>query len=318
MPRTVNPTGFGGPEVLELFETATPAPRRDEVLVEVRATGVNPIDWKLYSGSFHKIDPRNRTAPAAAVPAVGWECAGIVTAVGEEVTGVEVGAEVIVYPVIGAYADYVTVPAGSLTPKPAGLGWAEAGGLMLAGTTAVHALAAADVGPEDTVLVHGASGGVGLMAVQLARALGAVVIGTASPPRHDLLRSLGAVPVAYGPGLLDRVRASSDAPVTAALDLVGTDEALDVSLALVKDPQRIASITGTDRRRQAGVKLLGNGPGQDAGTELRAAARESLAGRAGSGELTVFVDGTFPLDRVADAHRTGIEGHGPGKLVVLP
>jgi NADPH:quinone reductase-like Zn-dependent oxidoreductase len=242
----------------------------------------------------------------------------VITAVGSEVTGAKVGDEVLVYPVTAAYADYVTAPVTSLIPKPATLGWAEAGGLLLAGTTAVHVLHAAGVGEGDTVLVHGGSGGVGLMAVQLAAARAATVIATAAERNHDLLRDLGAIPVAYGPGLLDRVRAVAPGGITAAVDLVGTAEALDTSLELVADRQRIASITGTERRAAAGIKVLGNGPGQDTGTEIRNAARADLAERAGAGELRVVVSTVYPLAEAAKAHEAGIAGHTPGKLVLLP
>ncbi|WNV85552.1 NADP-dependent oxidoreductase [Umezawaea sp. Da 62-37] len=320
MPRIVRPTSYGSPDVLTTTEVPVPKAAADGVVVEVRAAGVNPIDWKLYSGSFHAVDDDHKDAAgiAASMPAIGLECAGVVTEVGADVTGVRVGDEVIVHPVTAAYADYVTAPATSVVAKPAGLGWAEAGSLMLAGTTAVHALHAAGVGAGDTVLVHGGAGGVGLMGVQLAAAAGAAVIATASERNHALLRELGATPVAYGPGLADRVRATAPRGVTAAVDFAGTDEALDVSLELVADRDRIASIAGSPRRAAAGVKLLGYGPGQDAGTAIRAAARGELAERAGSGALRVVVDTTFPLAEAAKAHEVGLAGHAPGKLVLIP
>ncbi|MEV6633651.1 NADP-dependent oxidoreductase [Actinoplanes sp. NPDC051470] len=302
--------------------TEVPAPRASdgEVVVEVRAAGVNPIDWKIYSGAFHTVDDDHKDAAgiAASMPSIGLECAGVITEVGAEVTGVRVGDEVIVYPVTGAYADYVTAPAASIVAKPAGLGWAEAGSLLLTGTTAVHALQVTGVGAGDTVLVHGGSGGVGLMGVQLAAAAGATVVATAAERNHALLRELKAVPVAYGPGLADRVRAAAPRGVSAAVDFAGTDEALDVSLELVADRARIASITGSARRASAGIRLLGYGPGQDAGTEVRNAARRDLVERAGSGALRVIVEATFPLADAAKAHEIGLAGHGPGKLVLLP
>ncbi len=324
MARTVRPTAFGTPDVLETASVPVPWPAADEVVARVRAAGVNPIDWKLYSGAFHAVDDRHKGAAGVigALPRLGLECAGVVTTVGAEAAesgvGARVGDEVIVYPVTGAYADYVTAPVTSLIPKPAGLDWPEAGSLMLAGTTAAHTLDATGVGPGDTVLVHGGSGGVGLMAVQLAVALGATVIATAAERNHALLRGLGALPVSYGPGLLDRVRAAAPDGVTAAIDCVGTDEALDTSVELVADRRRIASITGTDRRVTAGIKIIGNGPGQDAGTELRHAARAGLAARAGKGELRVLVAAVFPLSEAARAHRAGAAGHAPGKLVLVP
>ncbi|MGW1563934.1 NADP-dependent oxidoreductase [Streptomyces sp. NPDC002144] len=320
MPRIVRPTAYGTPEVLAVTTVPVPRAAADGVVVQVRAAGVNPIDWKLYSGTFHAVDDDLKDAAGitASMPYIGLECAGVVTEVGAEVTGVGIGDEVIVYPVTAAYADYVTAPATSVFRKPAGLGWAEAGSLMLAGTTAVHALEAVGVGTGDTVLVHGGSGGVGLMGVQLAAARGATVIATAAERNHPLLRDLGATPVVYGPGLADRVRGAAPRGVSTAVDFAGTDEALDVSLELVADRQRIASITGSPRREEAGIKLLGYGPGQDAGTEVRAAARHDLVKRAGSGELRVIVAATYPLSEAAQAHRAGLAGHAPGKLVLTP
>jgi NADPH:quinone reductase-like Zn-dependent oxidoreductase len=321
MARIVRPVAYGSPDVLRVVDVATPDPGPGEVLVRVRAAGVNPIDWKLYSGAFHRVDDRHSDAAgveADSLPRIGLECAGVVDAVGAGVDARTVGDEVIVYPVTAAYADYVVVPTSSLTAKPSGMGWPEAGALMLAGTTASHALHAADVRHGETVLVHGGSGGVGLMAVQLAVGLGATVVATAAVANHGLLRRLGAVPVTYGPGLLDRVRAAAPDGVDAALDLVGTDEALDTSLALVAGPGRIASITGGPRRALEGARVLGNAPGADIGTEVREAARPALAAHVRSGNLTVIVAATYPLESATEAHRAGLTGHAPGKLVLVP
>jgi NADPH:quinone reductase-like Zn-dependent oxidoreductase len=320
MARNIRPRTYGTPDVLEQVEYANLQAGEGEVVVDVRAAGVNPVDWKVYSGTFHAVDDKHKGSAGleAVMPALGLECAGVVSEVGPGVVGVQVGDEVIVYPVTGAYADQVLVPVSSLIPKPRALGWSEAGGLMLAGTTAAHALHAAGVGQGDTVLVHGGSGGVGLMAIQLAKIAGAEVIATAAARNHALLRELGATPVVYGPGLAQRVRESVGDRVTAALDLAGTDEALDVSLELVGDPRRIASITGSERRAGAGIKLLGYGPGQDAGTEFRAAARADLAEHAGGAELRVVIADTFPLAEAARAHVLGQSSHQPGKIILIP
>lgn len=162
----------------------------------VRAAGVNPIDWKLYSGLMG-------TDPASLPMRLGSEAAGVVSAVGEGVESVAVGDEVIAYPARGACAAELVVAVDAVTPKPDSIDWQQAAGLLLTGATAVHALVVVDVQSGDTVLVHGAAGGVGLTAVQLAVARGATVIATASPTSHDLLRELGAVAVAYGEGLAD-------------------------------------------------------------------------------------------------------------------
>lgn len=303
---------FGGPEVLRVVVTDVPEPGPGEVRLEVRAAGVNPADVKARRGLFGGGLPRR----------LGSEVAGVVVEVGPDVAGVGVGVgvgdEVIGFRVVGGYASELVVPVDALTPKPASVTWEEAAGLMVAGAAAVHALTATAVGEGDVVLVHGASGGVGQAAVQLARLRGARVIGTASPRNHALVRELGAEPVAYGDGLADRVRDLAPAGVSAALDLVGTDEALDVSLALVADRHRIATIANFDRGPAAGVRVLGGGPGADPGTELRDAARPELARLAGSGLLRVPVAATFPLAEVADAHRLVEGGHATGKVVLVP
>jgi NADPH:quinone reductase-like Zn-dependent oxidoreductase len=153
------------------------------------------------------------------------------------------------------------------------------------------------------------------MVVQLAVTRGATVIATASEAKHDLLRSLGATPVTYGDGLLDRVRAAAPSGVDAAIDLIGTDEAIDVSLALVGDPRRVVSIAGY-RRRDTGIFLIGGGG--DPGTEIRDAARPEVARLLASGELTLPIQATYPLEDTAEAHREGLTGHTRGKLVIVP
>lgn len=311
MTRIVAATGYGGPENLSLLDVPTPEPGPGEVRVEVRAAGVNPIDVKSYSGMFG-------TDPANLPVRLGHEAAGVVTAVGEGVAGVAVGDEVIAYPAPHAYATEVVVPVTSVIPKPAGLDWPVAGGLMVVGATAVHALESVRLAAGETVLVHGAAGGVGLLTVQLAAQRGGTVIGTASPAKHDLLRSLGATPVAYGPGLAERVRAVAPDGVDAALDLVGTDEALDVSTELVADRSRITTIAGFLRGPELGVNLIGGGPGADPGTEVRAAARQPLADAAAKGELSLVVAGVYPFAQAAEAHRLVQGGHVSGKLVLTP
>jgi len=315
MSRVVVATAFGGPEVLSVVEQPAETPGPGEVLLEVRAAGINPADWKGYSGAFG-------TDPAKLPLRLGFEAAGVVAAVGEGAEGplgpLAVGDEVIGFRLTGAYASDVVVPGATLVPKPAALSWAQAGGLMLAGATAVHALTATAVGTGDTVIVHGGAGGVGLMVVQIAAARGARVIGTVGGDGAELVRRFGAEPVRYGDGLTDRVREIAPEGVTAAVDTVGTDEALDVSLELVADRRRIATIAAFARGAEAGVTVLGNGPGADPGTELRAAARPELTRLVESGELEVVVAGSYPLADVAAAHRAGQAGHTHGKLVLVP
>jgi len=315
MSQVVIATAYGGPEVLSVVDEPVPDPGPGEARISVRASGVNPADYKTYSGAFG-------TDPAKLPLRIGSEMAGVVTAVGAGAAGpagpVSVGDEVIGYRVAGGYAAELVAPATALVPRPARLDWPQAAGLLLTGVTAWHALEATGTKAGDTVLVHGASGGVGLMAVQLAAARGATVIGTASPARHDLLRELGAVPVTYGAGLADRVRAAAPGGVDVALDLVGTDEAVDVSLELVADRSRIASIAAFRRGPGLGIKLLGGGPGADPGTEIRQAARLPLVQLAQDGRLRVLVSRTYPLAEVAAAHREVIAGHATGKIALIP
>ena len=218
----------------------------------------------------------------------------------------------------GAYAAQLVVPASALVPKPDTLDWAQASGLMLAGVTAWHLLEATGVGAGDTVLIHGGAGGVGVMAVQLAVDRGAAVVATASPKNHEFLRELGAIPVEYGTGLMDRARAAAPDGLDAALDLAGTDEALDVSFVLVPDRTRIATIVSFERGLNTGIQVLGGAPGADPGTEIRYAARLELTRLAQEGKLRVFVSQTFPLAEAAEAHRVIMEGHTEGKIALIP
>lgn len=310
MTRSIVATGYGGPEVLALQDIELPEPGPGQVLVEVRAAGTNPIDYKLYSGQMGD-DPANLPLP------VGMEAAGVVVSVPPGAAGytgpLTVGDEVIVTNVSGGYADRVLVEAADLGHKPESLSFAQAAGLLLVAGTAWHLLTDTGVGTGDTVLIHGASGGVGLMAVQLAVARGARVIATASPARHDQLREYGAEPVAYGDGLADRVRAIGT--VDAALDLVGTDEALDTSVELVADRRRIATIAGFARATELGIAAL---TGADGGQEIRDASRVEVIRLATAGRLAVTVDKVFPLADAAAAHRYLQTGHARGKVVLVP
>jgi NADPH:quinone reductase len=315
MTRVVVAPAYGGPEVLAVVDKPVAPPAAGQVLVEVRAAGVNPVDWKSYSGAMGADPGRLPIRP-------GSEVSGVVAAVGPDAIGpagpIAVGDEVIGFRVTGGYAGRLVAPASAVVPKPARMDWPAAAGLMLTGVTAVHALTAVSVGTGDTVLVHGASGGVGLMLLQLAAARGARVIGTAGADGAALVRRFGAEPVAYGDGLAGQVRALAPDGVTAAVDTVGSDEAVDVSLALLPDRDRFVTIAAFARGAELDLKRIGGGAGADPGTALRDAARLELTRLVDAGALTVVVDATFPLDRAADAHRQGMRGHSHGKLVLLP
>ncbi|GAA2832029.1 NADP-dependent oxidoreductase [Kitasatospora sp. CM 4170] len=297
---------YGGPEVVEYTELPDPKVGPDSVLVQVRAAGVNPVDWKVREGRLDGLID-------AHFPLVmGWDAAGVVRAVGGGVTEFEPGDEVYGYVrkdavEHGTYAELVAAPVRTLAHRPAALDWAQSGGLPLAGLTALQALRAVRVGAGDTVLVHAAAGGVGHLAVQLARAFGARVIGTAGERNHDYLRGLGAEPVAHGEGLAERVRALAPDGVDAAVDLVGGGAA-GLSAALVADPARIASVA------DYGVRALG---GQYVWARPDAAGLAELAGLADAGRLTVTVASTFPLAQAASAQALSAEGRTRGKIVLL-
>ncbi|BBZ01326.1 putative oxidoreductase [Mycolicibacterium chitae] len=311
MTKTVVAERYGGPEVLAIHDIPLPTVGPGQVVVDVRAAGTNPVDYKLYSGQMGD-DPDALPMP------VGMEAAGVIVeapARAEGYTGpLKTGDAVIVTNVRSAYADKLVAKAADVGHKPATLTFEEAAGLLLTGGTAWHLLTKTGVGTNDTVLIHGAGGGVGLMAVQLATARGARVIGTASAGRHDQLRHYGAEPVEYGPGLIERLRAL-DTPIDAALDLVGTDEALDTSVELVADRARIATIAGFARAGELGIAALS---GADDGRAIRDASRPELIRLAASGQLRVTVDKVFGLAEAAEAHRYLQTGHARGKVVLVP
>lgn len=309
MTRIVVATDFGGPEKLVVEDVETPQPGAGEVRVTVRAIGVNPVDWKIYAGYMSK-DPQ-------ALRSFGSEVSGVVSAVGDGVDTWAVGDAVVAPQVPGdAYAEEVIVPADGLLAKPEGLSFELAAAATLVGGTAEHALETVHVTHGDTVLVHGGSGGVGGVVVQLARRRGARVVATGSERNQDYLRELGAEPVVYGPGLADRVRAiAGDAGVDAAIDTVGTDEALDASVELVADRGRIVTIAGFGRADELGIHAIG---GADPGTEIRRRAYPEVLALLAAGELELPIAATYPLEETAQAHRDSQAGHTRGKLVVVP
>lgn len=313
MARAVFATAYGGPENLSIVDVDLPVPGPGQITAEPRAIGVNPIDSKLYSGAFGE-DPANLPMP------IGLEFAGVVTAVGPEARGpagpLAVGDEVVVHPARGAYATAVNVSAAKAVPKPPGLAWESAGGMLLAGSAAVHLLSLTGALPGRTLLIHGVSGAVGLLAAQLALLDGAHVVGTASGSRSAALRELGITPVEYGPGLAERVRAAAPSEIAGALDAVGTDEAVDTSLEFVA-PELVIT-TAAFHRVGDGITAVGSGPGADPGTEIRGRAWERLLPLAAEGRLRLPIGRTFPLAEAAAAHRLSIDGHPGGKIVLLP
>lgn len=301
-------TEYGDVDVLQVGELPDPVPGPDDLVVRVAAAGVNPVDWKIRAGYLDALFP-------AGFPIVpGWDLAGTVEAVGPAVTSYAVGDRVLGYArkdhvQHGTTAELVRVAERHVAPLPEGVELTTAAAIPLAGLTALQAIEAVGVRDGDTVLVNAAAGGVGAFAVQLARLRGARVVGTASEGNHEYLRSIGAEPVTYGDGLADRVRALLDgAPVTAALDFVGGEEAVAVSFELVEDASRVVTVTD-------GAPVLQRG-GRYVFVRPDSAQLATLAGLVADGSVVVEVSRTFALDEVGAAHELSATGHGRGKVVV--
>jgi NADPH:quinone reductase-like Zn-dependent oxidoreductase len=313
--RQVVATGYGGPENLEVREHDPGRPADGQVLIDVRAAGVNAWDVKSYSGGDFGEDPN-------ALPILlGAEVSGVVAAVGDGADGpggpIAVGDEVIAWPVSGGYADRVVADAGRVVPKPASMSWEQAAGLMLTGAAATHLVVATDVHEGDVALLHGAAGGVGLFAAQLARQRGARVIGSALPDDHEVLRALGVEPLDFRAGLKENVKRLAPEGIDVVLDAVGAEPVLDLSLDVAKDESRIATLVPSPAATERGIKQLGFGEHADPGDAIRSAARLQLTRAFEDGWLTIKVADTFSLEDAADAHRAMVGAHGAGKLVLI-
>ncbi len=289
---------FGGPEVLEIVDLPDPHPGPGAVRIAVHAAGVNASDWKKRQGLMDPELPQT----------LGHEAAGLVDELGEGVTGVVVGDRVFGFSAEAAQAELTVL--SDYAPIPPSLDFAEAAALPAAIETATRALDQLGVGSGSTLLVNGASGSVGGAAVQLAVARGLRVIGTASPRNHEYLRSLGAEPVAYGEGLVGRVRALAPDGVDAALDVAGSG-VLPGLIELAGGPQHVVTIADFAGAREHGVRFSSG----DAGRAVHALA--GIGELIESGRFSVPVVQTFPLIEVAEAHRLGEAGHVRGKLVLV-
>ncbi|NIH85111.1 NADP-dependent oxidoreductase [Amycolatopsis granulosa] len=293
---------YGSADDLQLIDLPDPKVGPAEVLIRVKAAAVNPVDWKLAAGGLDGLmEVRFPLVP-------GWDVAGVVEKVGLDAGEFAVGDEVFGYirkdwVQQGAYAELASANVRMLAKKPRSLDWAQAAGVPLAGLTALRALKRVGVRAGDTVLIHAAAGGVGSFATQIAVALGARVIGTASERNHDYLRSLGAEPVAYGEGLAERLRAAGG--IDAAVDFVGGD-AVEVSLEFVR-PERVASVANPEAETRGGHYVWVRP--DDAGLA-------ELARLADDGKLTVHVDHALPLAEAAQAWRLSQSGRTRGKIVL--
>lgn len=293
---------YGGPDVLVPVEAPDPVPGVGQVRIRVKAAGVQPFDCATRRGEFANYVPL--TFPAR----LGNEVAGIVDRVDPGLTNLAEGDEVIAFLTMEGYADTVVVPGDQVAAKPAAMPWPEAGVLSASGQTASTALDELGVSSGETVLIHAAAGGVGSFAVQIARSRGATVIGTASQTNHDYLRALGAIPVTYGPGLADRVRAAAPSGVDAVLDAIG-GEALHVSVELLGATKRIVTIADWAAAARLGVRRIG--------TERSVGKLIDLSRMYTDGRLKIAVAKTFALTRAADAHREVETGHVRGKVALI-
>lgn len=293
-------------DALEVREVPEPKLPPASVLVEVRAAGVNPVDWKVMAGGLDALMPTQFPV----IP--GWDVAGVVVAVGLDTPEFAVGDEVMAYArkdtvSAGTFAKRVAVPISAVARKPASLSWEEAGALPLAGGTALRSIDALGDLAGRTVLIHGAAGGVGGFAVQIAAARGAKVIATGSERNHDYIRSLGGEPTSYGEGLAGRVRELSGGLVDAVADFVGGQ--LEVTLDVLSDDGVHVS-TADPSVAQHGGRYIWVRPDGTQTARLGALADEGL--------LRVEIAETFPLDGVADAFAASQSGHTRGKLVIVP
>ncbi|MET3545281.1 NADPH:quinone reductase-like Zn-dependent oxidoreductase [Paenibacillus favisporus] len=295
---------LGPPDVLQLTELPVPSAGPGTVRVRVQTAGVMPIDAKVRSGSV----PYAQSHPFPIIP--GNEFAGIIDEVGDGVSEFVRGDEVIGFTMFGGYAEYVVVSSDQLVRKPAAMPWETAGGFTGNGQGAHMALEEIRIQPGDTVLIHGAAGGLGTFAVQLALAWGAGrVIGTASEANHDHLRRLGAIPLGYGVGLAARVRAIAPAGVDAALHAGGADDlALQASVDLVQDLSRIVAMVPSVQAQTLGIRQL-------IGTRSKERLAE-LVRIYNEGKVDIHIRKVLPLDQAREAHREIESGHGRGKIVL--
>lgn len=302
MSRFVQQQRFGGPEQLEVVERDAPHAGPGQVRVRVAAAGLNPVDWKV--GQSEQV----AAAFGVTLPAgFGNDLAGTVDEIGPGVEGWTVGDRVFGGSRGAAVADHAVVDPAKLTRTPDGLSDVVAGALQIAGRTADAAVGAVAPQPGETVLIGGAAGGVGVLATQLAVATGARVLASASETNHDFLRELGAEPVAYGEGLVERVRALATAGVDAAIDLHGTTT-IDAALELGVAPQRIAAIAAGQGVPE-GVIATG-------GQAASPGALERIAAALADGALVLPIEQTFPIERIREAVELQRAGHVRGKVVV--
>ena len=306
MSRAVRFDHYGDRDVLYVADVAVPEPAAGEVVVAVRAAGINPGEAAIRNGALEA------SFPATFPSGEGSDLAGVVSAVGDGVTEFAVGDEVLGWSWRrSSHAEYVAVPVTQLIHKRAGLSWEVAGSLYVVGCTAYAAVRAVGAGPDDTVAVSGAAGGVGSVVVQLLRTKDATVLGIASPPHHDWLAAHGVIPVSYGDGLAERLRAAAPNGIDAFIDLFGPQYVqLAVDLGIARD--RIETIISREKAQELGTKAEGSA---DASTTD---VLSQMADLVASGQIEIPIAATYKLEQVRDAFAELEQRHTLGKIVLIP
>jgi NADPH:quinone reductase-like Zn-dependent oxidoreductase len=304
--RAVQFDEYGGVDVLQVVDVPAPVPAAGEVLVRVESSGINPGEAAIRSGALHD------RWPATFPSGEGSDLAGVIEQVGTGVDAFGPGDEVIGFTDNRAsHAELVVVDAEHLIPRPPAVPWDAAGALFVAGTTAWAAVRAVSPSTGDLIVVSGASGGVGCLAVQLARNAGASVIGLASPPHHDWLRDHGAIPVSYGDGVAERIREAASTQVDALVDTFGSGY-VDLAIQLGVAPERIDTIIDYQAAARYGTKTDANAEGASAQV------LSELAQLIATGALEIPIARAYPLEQVRDAYRELEQRHTLGKIVLHP
>jgi NADPH:quinone reductase len=306
VPRAVQFDEYGGLDVLTVRDVEVREPGKEEVVVEVKAAGINPGEASIRKGLLAE------RFPATFPSGEGSDLAGVVKEIGVDVVGFAPGDEVLGWSEErSSHAELCVVPADQLVPKPADLSWEAAGALYVVGVTAFAAVRAVDISAGDVVVVSAAAGGVGTITVQLLKVKGAEVIGLASEDHHDWLRAKGVIPVTYGDGVEGRILEATPRGVDAFIDLFGPDY-IDLALRLDLPPEKIETIIAYERAAEVGAKSEGS---SDASTpEILGEMAELVA----TGKIEVPIAATYPLEEVREAFEQLEDRHTLGKIVLLP
>ena len=306
MARAVRFDRYGDRDVLYVADVAVPEPADGEVVVQVRAAGINPGEAAIRKGALAA------SFPATFPSGEGSDLAGVVSAIGDGVAEFAVGDDVLGWSWSrSSQAEYVAVPVTQLIRKPARLSWEAAGSLYVVGCTAYAAVRAVGANPGDTVAVSAAAGGVGSVVVQLLRTMGVTVLGIASPPHHEWLAAHGVIPISYGDGLEERLRAAAPNGVDAFIDLFGPQYVqLAVDLGIARD--RIETIISREKAQELGTKAEGSGDAST--TDVLSLMAELVA----SGQIEIPIAATYPLEGVRDAFAELEQRHTNGKIVLIP